>query len=331
MDMSGYFRKCALLLLFPLLVIQLARGNNVKIASISATAGLTLALCFALYHLNSLGIFHWNGQRITSFWDIGRWGEILGYCVALLVPYIFEKKHKPSEKISLTFLLILCVLCLLLSGGRAPLVAIIISIGIYSIIRQPKFATACILILAFAVFFGRDTIVINAITDRASSIFNTSNNYSNIARLVMWEYCIKFMIYNAQHDLVSFLFGSGISELHINYGNYIKNTSDMASLLKQTNGYFSLTDMHNTYLDLFAKLGFIYFITFISTLFILFKSFYDYRLAHPSSAYAGMCLILTFSVTGMFYTSGLEFQLTIFLALIALCYAQIIKDSASNE
>ena len=330
-DLGDYFRKCALLLLFPLLIISLKRNNNLQVVYTAVIISLIAALCYSLFQFSSIGLVEWKGQRIPSFWDIGRWGEILGYCLAILVPFILECKLQPKEKAALSILLLASIFCLLLSGGRAPLVAITMTIGVYLCIRKPKLAVACIFLTSGLLLFGQNISSIATITNRLISIINLSGDYSNIARLTMWEYGLKFTLHNLQHEPFSFLFGTGITNMESSYVSFLHSTTDVTALSMRTNNNFSMTDMHNTFLDLLVRLGAVYVIGFITLLGLFFKFFFQQRHLFPEYAYPGMCLIATFSITGMFYTSGLEFQFTVFLAFVALLYAQIIKDSTSNE
>ncbi len=96
-DLGEFIRKSILLLLFPLLTAQLNRKNNLYVAQVCLLIGLLVALSYALYNVILLG--YWSGERIASFWDVGRWSEVLGYLIALLVPFTLEKNNEANNNI----------------------------------------------------------------------------------------------------------------------------------------------------------------------------------------------------------------------------------------
>ncbi|WP_167542301.1 O-antigen ligase family protein [Vibrio coralliirubri] len=328
-DLSEYIRKSILLLLFPLLTIQLHRNKNLHVAKVCLLTGLLISLSYALYNLVSLG--YWNGQRVASFWDVGRWSEVLGYLIALIIPFSLEKQNEDKRNIKIYLLSITCVFFLLISGGRGPLLAVMITLGGYLLIRHPKILLSIVLLLLITVLFGQEINVISSITERVSSIFDTKASPSNIARLVMWKHGFKFIYYNITNDWLSFLFGVGIHNFEGQYAHFIESIGMKQHLIDLTENNFSFSDMHNTYLDLMIKLGAVYLLAYVFLLGTLFNFFFIKRNHSPSLAYSGMSLISTYSITGIFYTSGLGFQTTIFLALVALCYALITNDEYYYE
>ncbi|WP_114766004.1 O-antigen ligase family protein [Vibrio rhodolitus] len=330
-DIGSYFRKSAVLLLLPLLIISLIRNHNIKIAQLAAVSGLIIAAIYALIQFKAIGDTTWKGQRISSFWDVGRWAEMLGYSIALLIPYTLESQARAKKKWLLYSLILICVICLLLSGSRAPLVALGVSIGLYLAVRKPRLAILSLVILGFILICANYNSNIATITHRITSITNITNDYSNIARLVMWQNGLAFSFYNLVHEPSVFLFGTGIQNMESLYLNYLDSIHGIANIKEQTHDQFSTRDIHNTYIDLLVRMGAIYAVGFISFLVVLFRSFFNQRHKSPQLSYSGMCLVITFSVTGMFYTSGLEFQFTVMLAFAAACYASILKSTQPNE
>lgn len=325
-DIGEYIRKCIIFLLLPLLVYQLRSKENHNTAITSLLIGLFIAISYAFYNLHILGLDNWNGQRVGSFWDIGRWSEILGYIIAILVPFSLESQLNKKKKCTLAFIIILCILCLLLSGGRGPILGLAISLSAYLLFRRPK---VFIIFLACVTFLTmtQSSSMLNAIIERIGSIFDITTQDSNVARITMWKLGVSFIYHNLGNDFITFLFGTGISHFETAYSDYVITITDIQKLPS----HFSFSDMHNTYLDLAIKLGAIYMLSFLAFLFSLVHHFFKNRFLTPSAAYSGIVLTLTYSITAIFYTSGLEFQTSIFLTLIALCYANATSEEHIHE
>ena len=328
-DLGEFIRKSILLLLFPLLTIQLKNSRNLHFAQVSLFTGLYIAVGYSIYNIIVLG--GWSGERIASFWDVGRWSEVLGYILAMTVPFYLENEKTKTQNIILLFTILISIVCLLVSGGRGPLLAIIITLTIYLLIRNPKLLIAIATTIIFVAFIGQDVPAIHSITERVFSIFGLNTLPSNSARLAMWEQGFNFTVHNLINNPTSFLFGVGINNFEESYTYYIESIGIKQQLIELTENNYSFTDMHNTYLDLAIKLGFIYLLSYISLLVSLFLHFLKKAKTNPNIAYSAMALILTYIITGMFYTSGLEFQTSIFFSLVALCYARITNDEYYYE
>lgn len=330
-DSLTYFRKASILLVFPIIYFLLLKGGNLRWAQISIVVGLLVGLGNAFYALSLIP--EWNGQRITSFWDVGRWAECLGYSLAVVTPLIFEKRVRSSQikRVYYILLSVTCIIALVLSGGRGPLLAVFITGSLYLTFRSPKTLLA-ILISVFTLFYaGKSFQPIEAVYQRIASITDTQHNDSNNARLVMWKSGLDFAKYNLTHNPNEFFFGVGIKHFEDKYTKYLENSADIQAIVKQTNGEVSFKDLHNTYLDLSAKIGAIYALAYLILLISILKVFFKHRISGGAWAYSGICLIMTYIITSMFYTSGLEYQTTIFFSLIALCYARVSLELKHNE
>ncbi|MFM2588570.1 O-antigen ligase family protein [Vibrio sp. TBV020] len=320
-----------ILLLFPLLTLQLSNDRHHTTAQKSLLLGLVISLLYALYQFFNIGVSSWSGQRIGSFWDIGRWAEILGYTIALLIPFLYESSLGLRKRLALISILMLSLTCLVLSGGRGPLLAVSISISIYLLLRSPKsLLFILVFILSIATLLS-DNYFIIYITERIESIFNISSQLSNTSRIIMWEKGVDFIKYNASNSMESLLFGVGIDSFEHAYHSFLRTTDSYNLLVASGKFDFSLTDMHNTYLDLALKLGVLYAALFVLFLACLFWVFYRNRHLRPDFAYSGAVLVTTYSITAIFYTSGIEFQLTVFLSLVALCYSKILCCSEKKN
>ncbi len=330
-DSLTYFRKASILLVFPVLYFQLLNGSRLRWAQVSLVIGLVVGLGNAFYALSLTP--EWNGQRITSFWDVGRWAECLGYSLAIITPLIFENRSSSNQikRISYIFLSITCVIALVLSGGRGPLLAVMITGALYLTLRSPKILLT-ILISVFAIFYvGKSFQPIDTVYHRIVSIADTQHNDSNNARLIMWQNGLNFTKYNLTHNPREFFFGVGIKQFEEKYTKFLESSADIQAIVEQTNGEVSFKDLHNTYLDLSVKIGFIYALAYIILLIATLRVFLRHRNTGGAWAYSGICLVSTYLITSMFYTSGLEYQTTIFFTLVALCYARVSLELKHNE
>lgn len=330
-DFFTFFRKGAIFLLLPLLYYQLKRNNNDQYASYALLVSLVIALSYAAMKIAAIGMDSWHGQRIDSFWDIGRWGELLAYSIAMTIPLIVEKSDNLKQKILLFILLVMSCTFLLLSGNRGPLLALMVSCSLYFIYRRP----IGFFILAFTIsvfsYFAKDLPQVSVVGERIASIFDLSSNDSNNARLAMWEQGLHYSYYLLTHVPHNFLFGVGIEQFESSFTHFLQEHANINEIVQHTNHQFSFKDLHNTYLDLSVKLGFLYAMIFILLLFSLFVAFYRELETGSVWAYSGVCLIITYAINALFYTSGLEYQTTIFFLMLALCHTLLIQDLAKRQ
>lgn len=330
-DVLVYFRKGAIFMLLPILYFQLSRNNNNQYASHALLVSLVVALGYSGIKLVNIGLENWNGQRIASFWDLGRWGELLGYSIAVLVPLVIQRVNTYREKILLGGTLFFAIVFLLISGSRGPILALLVSFTIYFIYRKPFHLIIITLLCSTLLYANKDLPQISAISARITSILDLSTNDSNNARLAMWQQGTEFSFSLLKDSPQSFLLGTGIVQFERKYTQFLSNQGTTSQLIERTNNQFSFKDLHNTYLDLSVKLGIIYAAVFIALLLSLFLSFYKQLDSGSPWAYSGTCLLLTYFINSMFYTSGLEYQTTIFFLIAALCHTHLNQDLTNRQ
>ncbi|WFB48039.1 O-antigen ligase family protein [Vibrio coralliilyticus] len=320
-DAFLYFRKGAIFLLLPLLLVQVRR--NCTYAYNALLISLLVAIFYSAMKLSDTSVGVWNGERIDSFWDLGRWGEMLGYMIAVLVPLLFDDSQTKRTFYRNLGILIACILFLLLSGGRGPLIAVLLSTSLYLVYKKPKAFFVIAIISALTLSLGKGIPQVKVVSERISSITELSHDPSNSARIEMWKQGANFTYQNASIAPQQFLFGAGLSSFELSYTRYLKQNVDLEVIIKNTENQFSFNDLHNTYLDLAAKLGVVYAAIYLVLLAMVLR--YFVRLCRNEEtpwAYSGLCLTLTYFVNSMFYTSGLEYQTTVFFAMLVLCLSQ---------
>ncbi|WP_175443226.1 O-antigen ligase family protein [Vibrio sonorensis] len=332
-DFFTFFRKGAVFLLFPLLLFQLGRSDNHKYATYSLALGLCLALIYAGKNLFDIGYSNWAGERIESFWDVGRWGELLGYSVALLLPFCLHSDQRITKKktLAVSSILLLSILFLLLSGNRGPLLAVSITVAIYFLLVKPTYFLIFTLSFTSLIYFGNSIPALKPISERISSIADLQHNDSNNARLEMWKQGVRFSQHNISTFPMTLVWGTGIGSFEPQYSEFLKTNANIEQILKQTNHQFSFNDLHNTYLDLAVKLGIVYAIAFLGIILAMLYRFYLYFPSRSPWAYSGACLIVTYLINSFFYTSGLEYQTTVFFMMLALCLTQLELSNKSSE
>lgn len=147
----------------------------------------------------------------------------------------------------------------------------------------------------------------------------------------MWQNGFNFAKYNLANKPSEFFFGVGIEHFESKYRLFLDQSTNVQKMIDQTNGEVSFKDLHNTYLDLLVKIGAIYALAYMVILVLMLKFFLMHRNQVSAWAYSGICLIITYGITSVFYTSGLEYQTTIFFSLVALCYARVNVELKQNE
>lgn len=330
-DFLIFFRKGAIFLLLPLLMIQLSRNNNANYACYALWISLVIALGYSCIKVWGLGFENWRGQRIDSFWDLGRWGEVLSYSIAVLVPLTLEPSSNNRSKLVMSGTLVLALIFLIYSGGRGPLLALMVSCSLYLLHRKPSLLLLFTIVCSLFLYTAQDIPQVQAVTERIASIVELHNNDSNNARLAIWSQGLTFSSSLFQESPHTFLLGTGIEQFEDLFTDYIQRTTNINQILTSTNNQFSFKDLHNTYLDLAVKLGAIYVMLFIALLVTLLISFI--KNSHPLSpwGYSGACLMIDYFVNSLFYTSGLEYQTTIFFLIIALCHTKLNLDHVKSS
>lgn len=226
--------------------------------------------------------------------------------------------------------LTIAVAFLIFSGGRGPLLALMVSCSLYLLYRKPSLLVVAAIVCSLFLYTAKDLPQIQAVTERVASIADLHNNDSNNARLAIWSHGGAFSLDLLQNSPHTFLLGTGVEKFEGYFTEFMQQHTDVNQLLISTNNEFSFKDLHNTYLDLAVKLGTIYSVFYVVLLAAMFISFYKRSGPLSPWGYSGACLILTYFVNSMFYTSGLEYQTTIFFLIIALCHTRLNQDIAKS-
>ncbi|WED21984.1 O-antigen ligase family protein [Vibrio sp. JC009] len=295
--------------------------------SYSLAIGLVIACGqSALYILKAdLAHFSFDITRFSSFWDLGRWGEILSYVFALLIPIAFKTRNlKVAYAIRLLLLIVLAFI--VMSGSRAAILVLGIITAAYFLLYNRKYLLPFILVgVGLATIFHIATPnIAEAYKNRVASIIETDGHKSNLARLRIWEEASLYAAKNFKEDQQAFLFGTGVNKIWSEFEQHLQSENKLEKLVKETDNQFSTRDHHNAFLNMLNRMGAIY--TFIfcfmmlhSLLISLKKSFRTEELLHQSA----FLILLSYCIFGIFYSNELSYQTYImfFLWSFAFTYA----------
>lgn len=312
-DTIYFARKAAFLLTIPCLFMLTMKQDNKELAIRALIAGFTVAVIFALYH--TLNLSSWHGQRVTSFFDVGRWSEVLTYFLVFTLPLALNNKESQKKRILFAGLLLLGYICLILSGSRgAMLTTLVVSLLFLLMANRTAFyrvaVTSLIILPLLVVIFPSKT---NIIQDRIASITNTTTDESNSARLNMWHTGTLFAKDNLAHNPLAFFFGSGPLNFEQEFKTFTMGLNHGEDITQKQ--VFSYTDTHNGIIDVTLKLGIIY-----ETLFILLITLIAINILRGNQKfkYSGLCVITAFFTIGMFYTNQLEYQTICFFYFLSI-------------
>ncbi|WP_161972866.1 O-antigen ligase family protein [Enterovibrio baiacu] len=319
-DLAEYARKGSMILAIPTLHYLFQSSIN-RIAAISSISiGILLSILTISIKISENG---WDGERISAFFDLGRSGEIIGYVIAFFIPLIYSK-NKRIVFLSIP-VIILSIIVLLMNGARAPLLSLFILIPIYLVIKKRRniFHLALLLTLAIVSLNSFMPKTLNDISNRIQSIANIQTDPSNVARLKMWGTSFDFFIENISSSPRDAFFGSGPHGFKEKYKVYLESKYSIEKISTSTHSQFSYNDSHNMYLDLLNKHGIIYSLILASA---FFSVFFSSKLSNNPLKDSIILVLFSFLITGLFYTSYMDFQTSFIYFIIALSGVSSLEE-----
>ncbi|ELR63995.1 putative O antigen ligase [Photobacterium marinum] len=315
-DTIYFARKGVFLLLIPILIKLNTNKINRMISVGSVMVGLVIAVANSYLKLAAIGIANWDGQRIDSFWDVGRWGEALTYCVVFIIPLIFNGKNGVKQKIAYALITLMAISAILLSGSRAAIGSVIVISLLTVLIFQKKYLIHLLLIislgmLSLSFIYPKQ---VHAISSRITSITDT-NELSNMSRISMWNHGLKFAHQKLNNQFIAFMFGSGPLNFPKDYSLYLESSGQDALATGHSQLHYSVTDSHNAFIDTFTKYGMVFFIGLMSLFIVWLKVIYQSPNTYSTSS---LNVILAFLFIGMVYTNQTDIQTIIAVFLMAV-------------
>lgn len=317
---AGYFAyKGLFLLTFPALIIALKNKINIKLVFFISMLGFSISILLSFYQFYSLSTDGWHGQRFGGLWDVLRWAEISTFVFVFLLAKLSDELSW-TKKTILNISLMVILISLILSGGRAGWIAVAFVTITYMLFfyrRQLVVFTVLLSVLTFSIY-KMQTENVDLVINRIVSVTETTEkDYSNYSRLLMWRNGLDFIAYNLSENPAEFFFGVGVKRFEGEYINFLDMVGDSKILMGQTQRNYSFSDMHNAYLDSASKLG-----VFYSILFYSFLLYIIYSFSKINQTVKVLGLILAFMIIGVFYTNYLEFQTSSLFFLVAIAYAE---------
>ncbi len=258
-------------------------------------------------------VFMSDAFRVTSYWDVSRWGFFSGFSILLLLQLLAVSNAR--EKIIYGSILSFTLLPFLFTNARAPLLAltIISSILIFSDRKVRKYA---LLFLAFVMLFGG---TIPKYQERFLSIFQLQRheeklvptNQSNLARINMWNVALDF--YKEQP-----FFGTGYENSETPLRQFLISKGDLYNA-RYVSDEFSNSDQHSSYLTALVQFGLIFAGLSFSLFFIIFiKVWVVFRkqksfIRRFSLIGLSYCFIIFF-----FYSALSSYEAAVFFVLLSL-------------
>ncbi|MBL4832103.1 MAG: O-antigen ligase family protein [Aliivibrio sp.] len=324
-----FFRKASILLLLPLLIYHFKIVDNRKQALKWLLIGATISVLFSFYKLFQLN--GWSGQRVSSFWDIGRWGELLTYLIFLVLFLLTQSKLTTKHKVTLSILIILSCLSLIFNGSRAPIVALIILTPLYCMLFNRKlliYGASTILVAVIAISLISPKSV-DIFTQRVASITNLNNNDSNNARISMWRHALLFQQQLVKEQPSLLVTGLGLNNIQHEFTSYLTSHDMAKKLMRETNNQFSFKDHHNATLTLISSNGLVYTLLFLLLILKISSDLYQTKRS-PLSNY-GLFLIAAFLIMSMFYTNFIELQTMVVMFLLSICLGECDSNNETKE
>ncbi|WP_456295183.1 O-antigen ligase family protein [Vibrio sp. AK197] len=234
----------------------------------------------------------------TNFQD-GRYGAGLASAHYAFLSYfavLFMCYYSLDQKRFSLMLYGLCVLLLLLSGSRGPLIAVFIpSLLLVRFIKRPSVRQK-ILLLSPIILFVLVKFLMSMIARTEMETFNTEGSFNLSGRDVAWEYFLAKV-----HGLN--LFGGGLG-----------STPEITKGVREFNLYLFVAP-HNEFIKFFMELGIIGCTLFFINIFLMFKIVFSQSRKEMRSffilAFLGFMIITIFDNT--FSTVQAYIPLALFL------------------
>lgn len=326
-SIKKYITKHLYFLMIPGFITYISDKNRKVLIYIFCT-GLLIGIfkSFEVFY-NEFGKVFEPWVRVHSFYDVGRWGAILLFSLVMIIPFLFSEENKKAKKhlYSSIVIFILGIISLILSNSRGPWIALVISIVIYFLsYDRKKIKHIVILNIYFVlVFFSLNNKEFNSFKQRIKSIGNFKD-ISNMGRMLMWREGLLFSLNNVSNKKI--LVGTGIENFEKPFEKYLVEKNELDILRGKSSNQFSLSDNHNSFLNILNQLGIIYFIGYMYFVFNLFVYFIKNSFEKDKiTAKSISLLLLSFFVCGMFYSYSISYEMYMMFFFVSFGYKSIEK------
>lgn len=263
--------------------------------------------------------YNYNSSiRVESFFDSMRWGSALQMGLLLILPFL-------RKNIYFWIVFLLGIPSLILNNSRGPWLAFItcfiIYIG-YLLLYKKRVKTLILLgviVIGLAVTgVQRYPKEFKRFVERANSIKNLENNYSNLGRTFMWKENILFMKDSLKDNKRAFFFGVGCDN-RTTIGEYVTKKDSYKNANASLKRAFSSADAHNMYIHTFVRKGAIYGTLFWGyMLYYMLRKLKDRLYLEDKYILGGLLSTISFFICGIFYGYIFTFDTFIFYIIFLL-------------
>ena len=256
--------------------------------------------------------------RVESFFDIMRWGSTLQMGLLLILPFL-------RKNIYFWIVFLLGIPSLILNNSRGPWLAFAICFIIYIgyLLLYKKRVKTLILLGVIATGLAvtgvqRYPKEFKRFVERANSIKNLENNYSNLGRTFMWKENILFMKDSLKNNKRAFFFGVDCDN-RTTIGEYVTKKDSYKNANSSLKGAFSFSDAHNMYIHTFVRKGIIYGTLFWGyMLYYILRKLKDKLYLEDKYSLGSLLSTISFFICGIFYGYIFTFDTFIFYIIFLL-------------
>ncbi len=330
-DIAWMARKTLFIPVIIFLVFALAQQRNRTIAQLGLIGSFWIASILTLHENNWQLSF---GGRMGGTWPIGTWDALMGMFFVFMA-----LSQKPNclgvlWRGILVVTTMMALLMLVLAGGRAPWIGVLLSMAIYFAVfnRNKRVWLAAttgaiiIAILAGTVFEDKARPVV----ERLSTVVNTTTvGSSNWIRLQLWQIGLAHMETLAVENTREFLFGGGAESYDPKQIEFFKTMpfDETAREMLKDQGYPS-GDAHNNYIDSALRHGILW--TFAITVYLIWLCS-QFSWTAVRSNPAPLILLFYLLIVGAFYTVVPHFLTFFFALFIAMLMSSQPPDIATRK
>lgn len=329
-DFFWMLRKTLFLPALIFFALALAKQQTRNLAMIGLVASFWIA------SLVTLADYGWRmdfGARMQGIWPQGTWDNLLGLYLCFLVLWFSWSKASTTARVIYGLTMAMALLMVVLAGGRAPWLALFLSLGTYFLIfrRDAKVIIGAAVIAAVGVIasvtvFQERT---ERLIDRVVSIADTRSDDSNWIRLQLWGIGLAHMGDLIRNDPFKAVFGSGTKSYQATQIEFFKTMPYDPKARERLSAHgFPSGDTHNNYIDSALRNGLLWTAAMFLYLIWLPTRFSISQIrANPQPS----ILLLYFYIMAIFYTVVPHFMSFFFAVFVSLLLAPNPEQADRTE
>ncbi len=323
-DVYLYARKALFLLVFAAMWLGCHRKQTRKAAMAGALVGFWLATALTIYKMPWAENIH---RLHGATWPIDIWGVLCAFMAVFMLPHTLSPAYSTFARVGFGITMFTAVIFMLLSGSRGPTLAVILTVGLYLLIRHRGLLLLAILAIAVAYWPAKMLWPnqIGNIEARIHSVGHGTLDESSWIRMQLWKLSLAQDEMKWRETPLTLLFGSGPQNHLQEIRSFFNRTDSLDDQTKErlSKQNYPSNDVHNMYLDTTAKMGILW--TLAVLLFLCSLLVFCWKGRHVSRgiSVAGSLVIMSFLITGIFYDAMLHFNSTFMIFFAALSASSV--------